>query len=111
MVFAIAPHAGRGNGDAFVHEIEIRFGGEFALTDFTPGFQRLDVRLTVGHHFLVQTEFAMLHGLVPLVKVLSQIRFHPIGVVIASLRPRPHVPLMCLRVEEMQKETFLAFRP
>ena len=81
------------------------------MKHFAPGFQRLDVRLTVGHYFLVQIEYAMLHGLVPLVKVLSHVQFHSIRVVVAHLGPRPHLLLMgLLRVEEMRKETFLAFR-
>ena len=70
----------------------------------------MDIQLTVGHHFLVQIEFAMLHGLVPLVKVLSHVRFHPIGVVIARLGTRPHELLMGLCADEMRKELFFAFR-
>ena len=38
MFFAIVAHAGRGDGIAFLHEIEISFGGKFPLKDFAPGF-------------------------------------------------------------------------
>ena len=82
-------HAGRGDGDAFVHRIEIHFGGKLSLKDFAAGFHHLDVRLAVAHYFLGLIEFAMLHGLVPLVKVLSHVWFYPIRVVIARLGPRP----------------------
>ena len=51
----------------------------------------------------------MLHGEVPFVKVLSHLRFHAIGIVIARLRRRPREPLMGLGVEEMEKEPFSGF--
>ena len=107
MFFAVIPHAGRGDGEAFLHGVEIGFSGKFPLRDFAPGFQHLNVRLTVGYHFLVQIEFAMLHGLVPFVKVLSHARFHAIGVVIPRLGPRAHVLLMGPGAEQCGKNPFL----
>ena len=110
MVFAVIPHASRGDGDAFGHGVEIGLGGKFSLKDFATGFQDVDVGSTVGDHFLAQIELEVLHGWVPRVKGFSHVGFHAVRVVILGLGPRPHVLLMGLGVEEMRKEAFFGFR-
>ena len=109
-VHAQIPIACRGDGH-LVERTEMRQGFEIALEGQAPLPEEFDVRLAVGHEFLLEIELhpaCHLVGVPPL-EVLATLYAHAVGQVGVLGWQGPHVVLVGPGVEEVGEIPFLQF--
>ena len=79
--------AGGGDGDAFLHGVEVGFLFEFLLKLLTACFEEFDIRFAVGFHFLPYDEMVVVDFLlVTLFEFGFLFGGHAVGIVHVSRR-------------------------
>ena len=103
--------AGGGDGDAFLHGIEVSFLFEFFAEFYASSFEEFDVGLAVRFHFAPQDELVVGSDFfsIPSFKLGFFLGGHAVGIVMGSIRHGSLVVLVFQGVEFMREESLAQF--